>query len=378
VRVAVFDYKAIPNNPIGGCHWRMLRGLCNEYDFTVFAAEFDNPCPERIRYVHVPAIKRPLALLFVTFHMLAPIWYLAYRLRHRVRFDRLQMVESNLWFGDTSYCHFCHRSFLRNYRQQIGTWKLRSLGRLLDHWLHSLTEPRVFRKVKRIVVPSLGLAAELKREYPFAADKIVVLPNPVELERMRVPTDFDRTAFRSSQGWGADDVVLVFVALGHFERKGLPQVLDAMVSLKTPRLKFYVVGGEPGLTSAYEHKCRELGLSEQVKFVGMQKDVRPFLWGADAFVLPSYYETFSLGTFEAAAAGLPVLVSRLYGVEEFLIDGQNGYLIDTTVEGVRAGLQRLLASSVQERSNVGAKAASSVRAYGLDAFLNGWKKLYAA
>ena len=83
-------------------------------------------------------------------------------------------------------------------------------------------------------------------------------------------------------------------------------------------------------------------------------------------------------TFEAAAAGLPVLVSHLYGVNEFLVDGKNGYLIDTTAEGVRTGLQRLLASSAQERRSVGAQAASSVRSYGLDAFLNGWKKVYAA
>src|SRR5271156_903865 len=97
----------------------MLSGLCHEHDFTVFATEFDNPCPERIRYVHVPAIKRPLALLFITFHLLAPIWYWAYRLRYGVRFDRLQMVESNLGFGDVSYSHFCHRRFLRSHRSQI-------------------------------------------------------------------------------------------------------------------------------------------------------------------------------------------------------------------------------------------------------------------
>ena len=214
--------------------------------------------------------------------------------------------------------------------------------------------------MKRIVLPSLGLAEELKREYPFAAEKIVVLPNPVELERMKVPADFDRPAFRSAHGIGTDDVVLVFVALGHFERKGLPQVLDAMASMKSPRLKLCVVGGEQGLIAGYQEKCQGIGIADQVVFAGMQKDVRPFLWSADAFVLPSFYETFSLGTFEAAAAGLPVLVSHLYGVNEFLVDGKNGYLIDTTAEGVRTGLQRLLAS---RRRNARASEPRPLRAY---------------
>jgi hypothetical protein len=58
-RIAVFDYRMIADNPVGGCHLRLLRGLCEEYDFTVFAVEFDNPCPERIRFVRASATARP-------------------------------------------------------------------------------------------------------------------------------------------------------------------------------------------------------------------------------------------------------------------------------------------------------------------------------
>jgi hypothetical protein len=70
-------------------------------------------------------------------------------------------------------------------------------------------------------------------------------------------------------------------------------------------------------------------------------------------------------------------VSRIYGVEEFLVDGKNGYVIDPTPEGVRTGLQRLLNSSVIDRCKVGAEAALSVRPYGLGAFVNGWRNVYA-
>ena len=45
MRIAVFDYKVTPNNPIGGCHWREIQGLCRDHDFTVFAPVFENPCP---------------------------------------------------------------------------------------------------------------------------------------------------------------------------------------------------------------------------------------------------------------------------------------------------------------------------------------------
>ncbi len=57
------------------------------------------------------------------------------------------------------------------------------------------------------------------------------------------------------------------------------------------------------------------------------RDVQLVYELADAFVLPSSYETFSLVTFEAAASGLPVLATPVSGVRELIEDGRNGFLI---------------------------------------------------
>ena len=51
-------------------------------------------------------------------------------------------------------------------------------------------------------------------------------------------------------------------------------------------------------------------------FVGRETQVRPFLWLADAFVFPTAYEAFSLSILEAAA-GLPLIVTRVDGVGDF-------------------------------------------------------------
>ena len=103
MRIAVFDYRVTATNPCGSCHLRMLRDLCGEHEFVVFATEFENPCPGRIEFVRVPAPRRPLALLFVAFHVLAPMCYAWHRLRTRKRFDLVQMVESNLLGGSQDY-----------------------------------------------------------------------------------------------------------------------------------------------------------------------------------------------------------------------------------------------------------------------------------
>ena len=100
MRIAVFDYRITPNNPIGSCHLAMLRALAAEHEFTVFAVEFKNPCPQKIRWVRVPSPLRPMALLFVAYHLMASLCYLLYRLCSGAKFDLVQALESNLLFGD--------------------------------------------------------------------------------------------------------------------------------------------------------------------------------------------------------------------------------------------------------------------------------------
>lgn len=375
-KILIVDYKIVPTNAIGGCHLRILRELCHEHEFTVFAVEFENPLPERIRWIRIPAPTRPLALLFFVYHLLAPLYYWAHRLRRRAPYDHVQFVESNFSFGDISYSHFCHRAYLKHHWKQSAHRGLRGWLRWLDHWLHAFLEPWVYRRAKRIVVPSRGLARELIAEYPYTRDKIRIIPNCVELERMHVPSEFDRERFRKDLGVDPEDLALVFVALGHFERKGLPLLLEALRRLGNPRLKLLVVGGQPDLLAAYGSRVEQLGLKGKLVFVGMQRDVRPYLWAADAFALPSFYETFSLVSFEAAAARLPLIVAPLYGVEEVLRDGENGILVERTSEGVAEGIARFLTLSPEARRSMGEKARRDVEGYAPENFLAAWGNLY--
>ena len=377
MRIAIFEYKITPTSPVGSCLLRTLRDLCTEHEFTIFATEFDNPCPERIRFVRVPIPTRPLALLFLAYHLVAPLRYWFHRLRTRLKFDLVLMVESNLTFGDVSYAHFCHRAYLSQHWQQAKGKGLRGLLRWLDHWLHALFEPWVYRRVRSIVVPSRGLERELASVYPFTKGKLLCIPNPVDIERMRSPSSFDRVAFRETLGLTADHLTLAFVALGHFERKGLPLLFQAIAQFRDPRLRLVVVGGEPDLVAAYRTQAQQLGIADQVVFVGMQGDVRPYLWGSDGFVLPSHYETFSLVAFEAAAAGVPLIATCVYGVEELLHNGQSGIAIEPTVESIAQGLRSFLALSPEEKLTLGQRAQQQTSAYSGEQFVIAWRSLYS-
>jgi len=376
MRIAIFDYLVTATNPAGSCHLKMLESLCHEHQFTVFSVRFENPCPERIEWVRIPAPRRPLALLFVAYHLLAPLWYWAYRLRRGVRFDLVQAIESNAVLGDVSYVHFCHAAYLRDHWSDAGMRGLRGLLRYIDHKLHALMEPVVYKRSKAIIVPSRGLARELAREYPWLTEKIEIVANPVDLQWWQRPAGFDVAVTRREHGLHEDSFVLAFVALGQFERKGLPILLEALSRLKDRQLELLVVGGQNSAIVPYKRRCEALGIGDRVRFTGTQRDIRAFLWAADAFVLPSSYEVFPLVSMQAAAAGLPLLVSELHGVEEFLRDKANGILVKRSPEDIQRGIAAVRSLPRAERESMGRTAREDVQRFAVPQFILAWREFY--
>lgn len=364
------------SNPVGGCHLKVLRALAAEHDFTVFSVQFDNPCPGRIQWIRVPAPLRPLPLLFVLYHLLAPLLYALHKLRARQEFDLVQMVESNLSFGDLAYTHFCHTSYLHNHWTETRTNGWRGFSNWLDHRLHALLEARIYRRVKQVLVPSTGLAKELMAEFPATKRKVRVLPNAVEVEALTAPRSFDRDAFRENIGISRSDVTFVFVALGHFERKGLPLLIEALARPGLETAKILVIGGAADLIEDYRARAAVHGVKERVVFAGMQSDVRPFLWAADAFVLASAYETFSLVTFEAAGAALPLITPLLHGIEDIARDGVTGYIVGRTVDEFVRAMRRFVELPIARRAEMGRQARLSALQFDEKSFVDNWRRFY--
>ena len=379
-KIAIFDYSVRSDSAMGGCHLRMLAGLAEKYDFTVFAVEFENPAPSKIKFVRIPAWKRPTILLSAMFHLLAPLYYGVHRLKHWVRFDLVEKMEVFTFLGSVAYIHFCYRAYLSKHWSQSRQPGLRGLLLSLDQATRAyILEPVLYRFAGRLIVPSRGLARELSEAYPFTAKKIHLIPNSVDYLRLSNPAEgFDRDVFRKDMGFVPSDIVLVFVALGQFERKGLHLLLEAVAQVRNSDVKVLVVGGSEHWMEYYGALAEALKIRQDVKFVGMQRDVAPFLWSADAFCMPSLYETFLLVGIESAAAGLPLLVPRLNGVEDYMIDGENGILLDRTSESIAAAIKHLVTIGPDGRKELGKAAQCAAHRYDLEAFVANWDEFIKA
>ncbi|HWJ90700.1 MAG TPA: N-acetyl-alpha-D-glucosaminyl L-malate synthase BshA [Flavisolibacter sp.] len=94
---------------------------------------------------------------------------------------------------------------------------------------------------------------------------------------------------------------------------------------KQIRCKLLFVGDGPERGSA-EDLCRQLGVCDDVRFVGKQEQMEDILAIADLFLLTSEYESFGLAALEAMAAGVPVVSTNAGGLSEIMVQGFNGYM----------------------------------------------------
>ena len=89
--------------------------------------------------------------------------------------------------------------------------------------------------------------------------------------------------------------------------------------------KLLFVGDGPERSTA-EDLARELGVCDEIRFVGKQEQMEDILAIADLFLLTSEYESFGLAALEAMAAGVPVVSTNAGGLKEINIDGVTGYM----------------------------------------------------
>jgi glycosyltransferase involved in cell wall biosynthesis len=211
--------------------------------------------------------------------------------------------------------------------------------------------------------------------YPeLVAGKITIIPNPVDTTRFRRPDGFSPESLRLDLGCTTTDVLFCFCALGNFERKGLRIAIEALAELGASKARLVVVGGRAGEIREFEKICNEAQVGTRIRFVGMQRDIRQYLWSSDAFLFPSSYEAFPLVCLQAAAAGLPLIASRVYGVDEFMIDGKSGWIVERNAKAIAFAIAQAVHHRAQMTA-MGLAARQRAEEYGEAAFCARWRAL---
>jgi poly(glycerol-phosphate) alpha-glucosyltransferase len=148
-------------------------------------------------------------------------------------------------------------------------------------------------------------------------------------------------------------------------KKGLPHLLRAWQKLasKFPDWRLLVAGNDQlGHEAELKKLTSELGLLTSVIFLGplYGEAKKQALAGADIFVLPSFSEGFSMAVLEAAACGLPVLLTPQCNFSE-LAEAKGAVEVQPDIEGCESGLRQLLSLSQDERKAMGSRGRELIQ-----------------
>ncbi len=340
-----------------------LRGL--GHPVTVIARSCQLPAGTGAVFHRVPGPARPFVIAYPWF-MLAGSLALR-RWRGGVVQATGAIVLSRV---DAISVHYLHAAGSNTPSRPTRLFRLHHR---LSTMLKRLGERLCYRpgRARAFICVSEGVADELRAHFPALAGSVVTIYNGIDTDDFapglrRAPASELRTRLEI----GEQSLVAAFVG-SEWERKGLEPAIAALAL--APEWTLVVAGG--GDEQRYRRLAERLGVAASVRWLGVTGDVRRVYDLADAFVLPSSYETFSLVTFEAAASGLPVLATPVNGVRELIQDGETGLLITREPEVIAERLRRLAADPAL-RSRLGTAARAAAMSFGRERMVREHDALY--
>jgi N-acetyl-alpha-D-glucosaminyl L-malate synthase BshA len=185
----------------------------------------------------------------------------------------------------------------------------------------------------------------------FDFDNIEVIPNFICAEQYKKLTDSPLRDEIASNG------ELLLAHVSNFRSVKRPtdciEIL-ARVKKEFANVKLVMVGDGPE-RSAVAFRAEQLGVKDDVAFVGKRSNIAGYLGVSDVFLLPSELESFGLAALEAQACELPVIATRIGGIPEVINDGETGYLSEIgDIDKMAADTLRLL-NDDDLRAKFGAK-----------------------
>lgn len=176
-----------------------------------------------------------------------------------------------------------------------------------------------------VIVSSNIIALHMIEAFGVPFERIKFIPRGVDLSKFKFVPPSQRRA--------AGNVVGIIGRItpikGHrFFLRAISNVIKVL-----PKTKAIIVGQPPAGKEEYKNQLKSLaarfGISESVEFLGQRQDIPSILGKIGVLVVPSIgHEAFGRVAIEAAAAGVPVIATRVGGLTDIITDRKNGILVE--------------------------------------------------
>lgn len=164
--------------------------------------------------------------------------------------------------------------------------------------------------------------------------KIIVFPCGIDLNLFNPHIDSN-----IREKLGLDKKFIVICTRKHSKVYGIEYLLDAMPKIiKKCNDVSFLMAGTGALTERLKVKVRELKIEDYVKFLGYipNKKLPEYLVASNVYVSPSLSDGTSISLLEAMACGLPVVVTDVDAILEWVTDNENGVVVPKKNPGALA------------------------------------------
>jgi len=171
-----------------------------------------------------------------------------------------------------------------------------------------------------VTAVSQNLKEDTLKHFDITKD-IRVISNFIDLSRFSLQP---REHFKKAIAPGDERILIHTSNFRRVKRTGDVIRVFQKIKEKIP-CKLLMVGDGPDRVNA-EQLCRDLGVCNDVRYLGKQEAIEEILSVTDLFLMPSESESFGLAALEAMACGVPVISSNAGGLPELNVDGVTGFL----------------------------------------------------
>jgi glycosyltransferase involved in cell wall biosynthesis len=202
-------------------------------------------------------------------------------------------------------------------------------------WKRTLVNPLLALGVNHLISISHATADAMAEYDNFPRRRIKVIHNGIDSSGMN-PV-FDKSAKRLELGLN-ETCRIIGTAARLNSIKNIPMMLRG---LKLVLQQFpdtcLVIAGQGEEEESLKQLADDLGIADQVKFIGLRFDLPEIYPLFDVFLLTSFSEGISITLLEAMASGVSAVVTDVGGNREVVVEGETGYLVPVDDDGLLAG-----------------------------------------
>jgi len=193
---------------------------------------------------------------------------------------------------------------------------------------------KMYHKADYITSVSNSLKKSLKKGFNLPDQKINVIYNPVDIKHILSSINMALTSPIEEQ---------YLIAIGRLEKvKQYGLLLEAFALVRKQKILKLVIVGEGSELDKLKSFSKQLEIAEHVMFVGFTENPWTYIMHAEALLLTSRQEGFSIVIVESMIVGCPVISTRAGGPEEIITHNQNGILVNQNSREIAEQTIRLL------------------------------------